>query len=155
MEGETDSRGIPLKARVGIAVMILAVVAAIFIEPRAPAKDAEYPREPDTSAIDEQLRQMREANIKKWAVQDVEMAISIANTCCSLAGKAEACGIDTEALMKSCGQKIRELTFDKDQGRDAAMRQCQISGGMSLRFQRAGGNESCSSIRAAVSSAIQ
>lgn len=83
------------------------------------------------------------------AVRD-ERAFEIANTCCALLGKAAACGIDTNALAKACGRKIDELTVYGSQGRGRAVKQCVVSGELSARFQKSGGNEPCSAIREAV-----
>ena len=80
-------------------------------------------------------------------------AVSIANTCGSLVGKAAACGISTESLSRRCGQKIDGLTSGAPQERSKAIKQFMLSAEMSANYQKAGGNESCSSIRTAVNDA--
>ena len=80
-------------------------------------------------------------------------AFSIANACGSLVGKAAACGISTESLSRRCGQKIDELTSGAPQERSSAIKQFMLSAEMSAKYQKSGGNESCSSIRTAVNDA--
>jgi hypothetical protein len=82
-------------------------------------------------------------------------AFSIANTCGSLVGKAAACGISTETLSRRCGQKIDEQTSGAPQERSRAIKQFMLSAEMSAKYQKAGGNESCSSIRSAVNDATR
>lgn len=78
---------------------------------------------------------------------------STANTCGSLVGKAAACGISTETLSRRCGQKIDEQTSGAPQERSKAIKQFMLSAETSAKYQKAGGNESCSSIRTAVNDA--
>lgn len=82
-------------------------------------------------------------------------AFSIANTCGSLVGKAAACSISTEALSRRCGQKIDELTTGAAQERSRAIKQFMLSAEMSAKYQKSGGNESCSSIQTAVNDAMR
>jgi hypothetical protein len=68
-DASSDASSANVKVIVGIAIVLVVAGAAIFIEPRPPRSDSTYPKEPDTSAIDAQLREMRQANIKKWEAE--------------------------------------------------------------------------------------
>lgn len=81
-------------------------------------------------------------------------ALQIANTCCSLIGKGIACGSETKPLQTACAKKIDQLTASSAPGRAEANKQCATSMTMSAQFQKAGGNESCSSISRAIQNAV-